>query len=75
MKVDLSLNVPPYRKITTGTGASAKHTAANPHIPQPQPHALANGWAAIGMKVLIKHLVISTAVNAEAEYIPNASTT
>jgi len=60
---------------STGTGVSTAHNPAKTVIPHPQPNFAANGAVAKGKKVPIKHLAISTAVKADAEYNPKASTT
>jgi len=62
-----SLHFPPYLITRTGTGARTRHNAASTVMPHPQPSFSANGAAASGRKVPIRHRMISTAVIAEAE--------
>lgn len=59
----------------TGIGAKTRLTAENKLNPQPQPNRSTRGAVANGKNVLIKHLVTMTPVIADADRIPNASTT
>lgn len=52
-----------------------KLNAANTMKPQPYPSISTSGTVVRGKKVPIKHRVTITAVMAEAEYTPKASTT
>ena len=64
----------PYRITKIVIGAMQRLAAAKTVIPQPQSNLSTSGPIANGRKVPIKHLVTMSAVMAEAEYSPKAST-
>jgi hypothetical protein len=66
---------PPYRNTKIGIGARARLNELNNVKAHPYPSLSANGPAANGRKVPMRHLDTITPVNAEAEYSPHASTT
>ena len=65
----------PYVHTKAGIGATSRAKSARTVNPYPHPTAATRGAVANGRKVPIRHLVISTAVRADAEYSPKASTT
>ena len=65
----------PYRSTKAGMGAIARPIAPNSVNAQPQPTLSTMGFVISGRNVLNKHLATMTAVTADAEYNPKASTT
>jgi hypothetical protein len=72
---DHCLHLPPYFQINNGIGANATYTPANTVNPHPYPTDAFRGAIISGKNVPIRHLEIRTAVNDDAEYSVNASTT
>lgn len=72
---DHSLQLCPYLKRNTGIGNKENIIAAKIVKPHPYPNESTRGVVRSGRNVLIRHRVTIKAVRAEAEYIPNASTT
>jgi len=72
---DLCLHLSPNLSINMGTTANTKLNAAKQLKPHPYPSRSANGAVASGKNVPTRHLVTITPVMADAEYMPQASTT
>lgn len=71
----LALIPSPYHQIPTGITPSVKLIPPSTVNPHPYPSANTSGPTPSGKNVPTRHLVTITPVIADAEYMPNASTT